>query len=141
MLTLLHSRGRRDCEGHTRRDFLKAGFLGLGGLSLPWLLHNKAHASTTAQDYVRDKAVILIFCGGGISHIESFNPNMGAPEPFRSVTGEVQTTLPGVTFGGNFPLLAQYAHHAAIVRSHRHPVGNHEQAINHVLTGGTDPNG
>ena len=29
----------------------------------------------------------------------------------------------------------------AIVRSFRHPVGNHEQAISHVLTGGTDPNG
>ena len=29
----------------------------------------------------------------------------------------------------------------AIVRSFRHPIGNHEQAISHVLTGGTDPTG
>ena len=61
MLTLLNSRGRRDCEGHTRRDFLKAGALGLGGLTLPWLLRNQAHAATTGGNYVRDKAVILVF--------------------------------------------------------------------------------
>jgi hypothetical protein len=53
----------------------------------------------------------------------------------------VQTTLPGVTFGGTFPLLARHAHRLAIVRSFRHPVGNHEQAISHVLTGGTDVTG
>src|SRR5438045_1363592 len=111
MLTLLQSQGRRDCEGHSRRDFLKAGMLGLGGLSLPWLLQNKAQATTTGHDYVRDKSVIFIFCAGGLSHIESFNPNMGAPEASRSMTGEVQTTLPGVTFGGTFPLLARHAHH------------------------------
>ena len=42
---------------------------------------------------------------------------------------------------GTFPLLARHAHRAAFVRSFRHPVGNHEQAISHVLTGGSDPNG
>src|SRR5205823_13208819 len=90
---------------------------------------------------VRDKAVVLVFLAGGASHIETFNPNMGGPEPARSVTGEVRTTLPGVTLGGTFPRLAQHIDKMAIVRSFRHPVGNHEQAISHVLTGGTDPNG
>src|SRR5262249_55750090 len=33
------------------------------------------------------------------------------------------------------------AKHIAIVRSFRHPIGNHEQAISHVLTGGTDATG
>jgi hypothetical protein len=141
MLTLLNTRGRRDCEGHTRRDFVRAGALGLGGLTLPWLLQRRAHATTTGADYVRDRAVIFVFLGGGASHIETFNPNMNGPEQSRSITGEVATTLPGVTFGGTFPNLARLAHHAAIVRSFRHPIGNHEQAISHVLTGGTDPNG
>src|SRR4051795_12828068 len=99
MLTITCGTGRTDCQGTSRRDFLRAGFLGLGGLSLPWLLEQKAQASTAANGYVRDKAVILIFCAGGISNIESFNPNMDGPEPSRSMTGEVQTSLPGVTFG------------------------------------------
>jgi uncharacterized protein (DUF1501 family) len=135
-------RGHRDCAGLSRRDFLRAGTLGLGGLSLPWLLRTKAAAATAGEpSFVKDKAIVLIFLGGGASHIETFNPNMDGPEQARSITGEVQSSLPGVTLGGTFPLLAQHAHQMAIVRSFRHPVGSHPQAISHVLTGGTDPDG
>jgi hypothetical protein len=42
MLTLTHGG-----PGQTRRDFLKVGTLGLGGLSLPWLL--EAHAGARAR--------------------------------------------------------------------------------------------
>jgi uncharacterized protein (DUF1501 family) len=137
MLTL-HTGGRnRDCAGQTRRDFVRAGLLGLGGLSLPWLLRARA----AEAPYVKDRAVVLVFLAGGASHIETFNPNMDGPEQSRSITDEVKTTLPGVTFGGTFPELAKHAGDMAIVRSFRHPVGNHEQAISHVLTGGTDPTG
>jgi len=141
MLTLHTGRASRDCAGLTRRDFVRAGMLGLGSLSLPWLLETKARAADSNPGFVRDKAVVLIFLGGGASHIETFNPNMDAPEPYKSVTDEVKTTLPGVTFGGTFPMLAQHAKKMAIVRSFRHPIGGHEQAISHVLTGGTDPQG
>ena len=141
MLTLRSTTGRRDCQGHSRRDFLRAGALGLGGLTLPWLLRHRAQASEGGTGYVRDKAVVLIFLAGGASQIETFNPSLDQPAPYHSVTGEVQTALPGVTLGGTFPLLARHIDKAAIVRSFRHPVGNHEQAISHVLTGGTDPNG
>ncbi len=141
MLTLFTGNHQRDCSGLSRRDFLQAGTLGLGGLTLPWLLRTRALAAGGDADFVRDKAVVLIFLAGGMSHIESFNPNMDAPEPYHSVTGEVPTELPGVTLGGTFPLLARHAKKMAIIRSFRHPVGNHEQAISHVLTGGTDVTG
>jgi hypothetical protein len=141
MLTLQGTSGHKDCQGHTRRDFLQAGLLGLGGLSLPWLLSHKAQAAAAGANYVKDKSVILVFLGGGASHIETFNPNMDAPEPYRSITGAVRTNVPGIQLGGTFPMLARQAHNMAIVRSFRHPIGNHEQAISHVLTGGTDTNG
>jgi hypothetical protein len=141
MLTIRSSGGSRDCSGHTRRDFLQAGALGLGSLSLPWLLKSRSLAAESGLDYVRDKAVVLMFLSGGASHIETFNPNLDAPAPYSSVTGEVNTTVPGITFGGTFPLLAQHAHNAAIVRSFSHPIGGHVQAISHVLTGGTDVSG
>jgi uncharacterized protein (DUF1501 family) len=143
MLTVDFGSPARDCAGLSRRNFLRAGALGLGGLSLPLLLRAKARAAASGDpDYVRpDRAVVMVFLAGGASHIETFNPNMDAPDPYRSLTGEVKTTLPGITLGGTFPLLARQAQHLAIVRSFRHPVGSHEQAISHVLTGGTDPNG
>ena len=137
----MSSSGDRDCCGVSRMDFIRVGALGLAGLSLPDLLATKAKAAQSKVDFVRDKAVVLLYLSGGASHIETFNPNMDAPSPFNSVTGEVKTTLPGVTFGGTFPNLAKWAHKMAIVRSFTHPVAGHEQAHVHVLTGGTDPKG
>jgi len=141
MLTIHSQSTTRDCEHLPRRDFLTAGTLGLGALSLPWLLQRQAHAADSGVDYVRDKAVVLLFCGGGMSHIESFNPRMDLPAPYFSATGEVKTNVPGITIGGTFPLLAKHADKLAAIRNFRHPVGSHAQAISHVLTGGTDPNG
>lgn len=136
MLSIHSARGTRDCDQVDRRDFLRIGALGLGGLTLPCLLQQQARASTT--DAVRDRAVVLLFLAGGPSHIETFAPNMDAPAPRRSVIGEVPTRLPGVTFGSAFPKLAALADQLAVVRSFSpHNIGDHEKAIHHVLRGGT----
>jgi uncharacterized protein (DUF1501 family) len=138
MLTITGDGAARNCAGMPRRDFLRAGALALGGLTLPQLLAMRARSAESGADYVRDKSVVLVFLGGGASHIETFNPNMDAPSPYCSTVGEVQTSLPGVAFGGVFPQLARHADKMAIVRSFAHSVGSHPQAIVHVLSGGTD---
>ena len=121
----------------TRRDFLQVGSLMLGSLSLPQLL--QARSQNTS--FVNDKSVVLLYLSGGASQIETFDPKMTAPAEIRSVNGEVQTSLPGVTFGATLQKLAQRADRLSVVRSHNHAVGSHEQAHVHVLTGGTDPSG
>jgi hypothetical protein len=95
-----------------RRTFLKVGALGLGGLSLPGLLSARAAGSP-----VTDRSVVFLFMHGGPAQTETFDPKMGAPSGTRSATGEVKTTLPGVSFGGAFGKLARLAHRLAIVRS------------------------
>src|SRR5262245_45773134 len=115
MLTLQTSYSR-DCSGLTRRDFVRAGVLGIGGLSLAQLLAVRAAEKAAKKAYVRDRSIVLLFCGGGASHIETFNPNMDAPAPYASVNGEVKTAIPGLTLGGNFPLLAKHASKLAVVR-------------------------
>jgi len=140
MLTIQCGHSRPDCEGVSRRDFLRVGTLGLGGLCLTDLLGTKAQAGARV-DFIRDKSVVILYLSGGASHIETFNPNMDAPAPYHSITGQVKSSLPGVTFGGTFPQLAKHAHRMAIVRSFRHPIGGHSQAHVHVLTGGTDRRG
>ncbi|MFT5469785.1 MAG: hypothetical protein ACI8UO_004907 [Verrucomicrobiales bacterium] len=133
MLTLQTSGTDRNCEGRSRRDLLKIGALGLGGLTLPELLQAK---SGGGADFVRNKSVVLLFLGGGASQIETFNPNMSAPSPFRSVTGEVKTNVPGITFGGTFPQLAKHADKMVVVRSYHHKHSNHSLAVPYVLSGG-----
>ncbi len=140
MLTL-HSSSTRDCSGRSRRDFVRAGAIGLGALALPQLLAAKAAANAAGKEYIKGRSIVLVFLGGGASHIETFNPNMDAPAPFASVSGEVKTKVPGLTLGGTFPQLAQHATKLAVVRSFAHDNGNHAKAIIHVLTGGTDPTG
>ncbi|MED5586794.1 MAG: DUF1501 domain-containing protein [Verrucomicrobiota bacterium] len=141
MLNIYSSAGDSDCSGISRRDWLRAGVLGMGSISLPGFLMHRAAAASTGVDYLRDKSVVLLYLSGGASHIETFNPNMGAHAPYCSLTGEVKTTVPGLTFGGNFTRLAKQAHRMSIVRSFTHPVGNHDLAHGHVLTGGTDRKG
>ena len=140
MLTVFSERGSRDCEGASRRDFLRAGALSLGSLTLPSLLATRA-AAAGGETYVKDKAVVLLYLSGGASHIETFDPKMSAPEGTRSVTGEVKTNIAGVTYGGTFPQLAAHADKLAVIRSFTHKVGSHEGAHVHVLSGGTDPQG
>lgn len=139
MLNFLDDHSRSDCGGHNRRDFLRVGALGLGGLTLPGLLAAGAEAAN--KDYIRDKSIVFLFCCGGPSHIETFDPHMDRPSPQHSVTGEVKTPLSGITFGGTLTNMAARADRMAVVRSYSpHEISDHAQAIRHVFIAG-DPLG
>ena len=108
-----------------RRSFLRVGSLGLGGFSLSNLLAAKT-LTAGAGSVVRDKSVVFLFMHGGPSQTETFDPKMSAPAGVRSVTGEVKTSLPGVTYGATFEKLARLAHKVAVVRSFTTGNANHD---------------
>ncbi len=135
MLTLYGNGYSRNCEGQSRREFLRIGALGLGGLTLSSLLGARAQAAESGS-VVNDKAVVMLFLQGGPTHIETFDPKMTAPAEYRAMFGEVQTSLPGVTIGSHFPRLAALADQLAIVRSFRHGNGSHASASALVASGG-----
>ncbi|MFQ5733325.1 MAG: DUF1501 domain-containing protein [Planctomycetaceae bacterium] len=139
MLTVHANRKYRDCDGTTRRDFLKIGGLGLGALSLPGLLEARALAAKQGHE-VKDTAVVWLWLGGGPTHIETFDPNMTAPSEYRSVTGEVKTTIPGMTLGGNFPAMAKLGDKLALVRSFAHNDSGHGSGTHYVMTGYSNRN-
>ena len=56
-----------------------------------------SHPDRVLKPLIRDKSVILLFLHGGASQTETFDPKMSAPAEIRSATGELATTLPGVT--------------------------------------------
>jgi len=134
MLSFQFPRRSRDCDGSTRRDFLKVGSLGFGSLALPQLLQARAQAAAAGQD-VRDTAVIWLWLSGGPTHVETFDPKMTAPAEYRSVTGELSTPLPGVTVGGTFPKIASVADKMALVRSFAHTNSGHGGGTHYVMTG------
>ncbi|MDP6446315.1 MAG: DUF1501 domain-containing protein, partial [Pirellulaceae bacterium] len=132
MLEVQFGSRRRTCDGTSRRNFLRVGALGASGVTLAHLLERRAAAQTTAK---KDAAVIWVWLNGGPTHIETFDPKMGAPGEFRSVTGEVATKLPGVTLGGNFERLAKIADKMVFVRSFAVPTSSHNRAAFWINTG------
>jgi hypothetical protein len=113
-------------DGLNRRAFLKVGSLTLGGLSLPMLLRGRAAATESGRSLATGKSVIFLMQQGGPSQFETWDPKMNAPSNTRSQTGEVQTSVPGLTFGGTYTRLAPWAHRLAIVRSYHSGNGNHD---------------
>lgn len=134
MLTLYFDRQNRDCEGGTRRDFLRIGALGLGALTLPDLLRAQAMARMEGRP-TKEASVVWLWLGGGPTHIETFDPKPNAPSEFRSTVGEVLTTLPGVQLGSVFPKLAQHMKNLAVVRSFAHTNSGHGGGTHWVMTG------
>ncbi len=134
MLNVISNRRFSDCEGTTRREFLKIGSLGAGALTLPGLLAARARAASAGKP-VKNTSVVWVWLAGGPSHIETFDPHMQAPVEYRSTTGEVATKLPGVTIGGTFPTIASVADKMAIVRSFAHNDSGHIGGTHFVMTG------
>jgi hypothetical protein len=134
MFQFFGSRTGTNCDGTSRRDFLKVGALGLGGLMLPDLLRARAAAASEGKP-TRKTSVVWLWLGGGPTHIETFDPKMDAPAEFRSTVGSVKTSLPGVEFGGVFPKMAQQADKMSIVRSFAHTNSGHGGGTHWVMTG------
>ena len=111
MLKLLGN-PHRYCDGISRRSFLQAGSLVLGGLTLPGLLRAEQRAGRSSA-----KSVIMVYLSGGLSHHDSFDLKPDAP---REIAGEfrpIATRVPGVRIGEHLPLLAAMMDRLTVVRS------------------------
>ena len=120
MLTILDANRRYD-----RREMLRIGAFGAGAFGVVNGFADRSFAASKGLP-ITNKSVILLFLHGGPSQIETFDPKMTAPTGIHSVTGEIQTAIPGVTFGSSFPLLAQRADRLSIVRSYMSGDANHD---------------
>src|SRR5439155_17434194 len=110
-------------EGLTlsRRNVLKAGLAGLGGLTLPELL--RARESGRAGG---PKSVILLWMAGGPSHIDTLDPKPTRPPENRGPFGVIKTKLPGVIVCEHLPKLAAMLDRFTVIRSVDCRHSNHE---------------
>ena len=91
-------------------------------MSLPQFLA----AKSVDPKIVKDRSVVFLFMHGGPSQTETFDPKMDQPTGVRSATGEVATSIPGVSYGATFSKLAKLAHKTSIVRSFTTGTGAHD---------------
>lgn len=131
MLQISTGNPKRNCAGVTRRAALKAGFLGLSGLTLGDLLHLRANGAATKNN----KSVILIWLDGGPSQLETYDPKPLAPVEFRGPFGAIKTKVPGISISETLPLHAEVADKMAFIRSVSHGTGDHFAGAHYMLTG------
>lgn len=131
-----------------RRRLLCAAGAGLG-LTLPGFLH-AVTKDAVANDGVtgnaaagrpasRAKSCIVLYCWGGMSHHEVFDPKPDAPSDVRGEFYPISTAVPGIQVGEHIPNLAKLTDRMAIIRSVHHGESAHGRGMYWNLTGHAPP--
>ena len=105
-----------------RRDFLRVGSLGLGGL----------HLGAAPK---KDLSCILLWQSGGSPHIDTFDMKPNAPKEIRGEFNEIASNVPGIRVCEHLPNMARIMDKVTVLRSMKSRENNHERAINYLLTG------
>ncbi len=116
-----------------RRDVLR-----FGGISAAASLVPGSHAANGAVDRSgpgRAKSVIFLWMGGGVTHIDSFDPKPLAPAEVRGTLGDIATNVSGIRFCETLPCLAKVADKLAILRSFSHDSDDHLLSQVYTLSG------
>ena len=130
-----------------RRRFLQTS-VGLAGLSLPDFLrlrsaHGRdANRSDRASGTVgsgRAKRCIVLFCWGGVSQLDTWDPKPDASDKFRGEFRPISTATPGIQVSEHLPRLARHTGKLAIVRSVHHGNSGHGKAMYWNMTGHPPP--
>ena len=80
------------CNGITRRGFLQAGALGMGGLTLDQLLQLEANAGIRNSK----KAIIMIYLVGAPPHQDMYDLKPDAPAEIRGEFQPISTNVNGI---------------------------------------------
>ncbi|QDU26624.1 hypothetical protein ETAA8_17040 [Anatilimnocola aggregata] len=94
MLTMFSQQTSRSCDQVSRREFLRAGGLGLGGFTMVDMLRWRAMGAV--DDRQRAKSVIVVFLAGGPSHIDMYDLKPDAPAEIRGEFQPIETNVPGL---------------------------------------------
>ena len=113
---------------------------GLGGLSLPGFFRLQ-HAAAAANNTTGGKAksCIIVFCWGGQSHIDTWDPKPDAPAEIRGQFVPIPTATPGIFVTEHLPHLAKLTNKLAIIRSIAHDDSAHGRGMYWNLTGHRPP--
>ena len=102
----------RFCDRLSRRDFLRVGALGLGGLALPDILRLQAETRGRSA-----RAVIMVCLAGGPSHLDTYDMKPEAPADYRGEFKPIRTNVPGFDLCEHMPLQAKIADKLALIRT------------------------
>ena len=100
----------------TRRNLMRLGLAGMGGLSVPALLRARANAATENRPMSR-KSVILLWMAGGPSQIDTWDPKPARPIENRGPFSAISTNVPGIQVSEHLPKQAAMMDRFTLIRS------------------------
>src|SRR5256714_6548121 len=112
MLTI-YGKASQFCDGISRRNFLKIGALGLGGIAWPDLLQAEA-ASGIRRSH---KAIIMIYLPGGPPHQDMFDLKSDAPSEIRGEFKPIKTKVLGIHICEHLPRIASIMDKLVAIRT------------------------
>jgi hypothetical protein len=122
----------RTCDGVSRREVLRYGTLGLGGLTLSnyYRLANAGQIQPGGAE-----SAIFIELEGGPSHLDTFDLKPNAPEGIRGTFKPISTNVAGIQISEHLPKLAGCMDKFAILRGVSHTLAAHALGREYVNTG------
>jgi len=105
--------GKQLCTGISRRNFLKIGALGAGGLTLSQLLALEASSQVSR----RPKSVILVYLVGGPPHQDLFDLKPDAPSEIAGPMRPIPTNVSGVEICELLPMMSRMMDKFTVIRS------------------------
>ena len=118
----------------TRREIMRVGGIGLGGLALSDLLRHRAEAKGRAGRGPA-KSVIVLFNSGGMPHHETWDPKPEAPKEVRGDFGVIPTKTPGYFVGELMPKTAALTDRIAVIRTMQTRDNAHSTSGYQMMTG------
>lgn len=119
----------------SRRSVLRVGGVPWLGLALDDVLRRGQQAVAAPAGRRPVRGVILAFCTGGISQLDTFDPKPGAPAEVRGSFATIDTAVPEVRVCEHLPEVARRLDRATIVRSMTTPTLVHERAAHRIFGG------
>ena len=118
---------------------LRAGGLGIAGLTLPTLWQARAaRANTPASEVIgrgSAKSCIVLFLMGGPPQHSTWDPKPKAPLEVRGEFGPIDTAVPGMQICELFPQTALHTDKLAIIRAMSSGDNAHSSSGYYMLTG------
>ncbi len=119
-------------EPFTRRGLCRSAAGGLATLLGMPVRGLVAREPGVAARAAQADAVILLWMGGGMSHIDTFDPKAGAKTGGEFTA--IRTAVDGVTISEILPTVAAQLGHATLLRTLTGESADHGDATHHVLT-------
>jgi len=126
----------RSCPGPaTRREFLTAGMLGVGGMAMPDLLRLRARAAERGATVDQEASVIFVWMPGGPPHMDMYDMKPNESSDYRGAFRPISTKVPGMDVCELMPRHAAIADRFSMVRSISHTFADHGGGHKRMMTG------